>query len=121
VNVLTWVAVFLLGGAGSILRFLVDGAVSVRSARAFPYGTLVVNISGALLLGLVAGLALSHRDSLLLGTATIGAYTTFSTWLLETERLGEQGLAAALLLNIAVSLTAGVPAAALGRLIGAHL
>jgi len=121
VNALTWVAVFVLGGVGSILRFLVDGAVSLRSGRSFPLGTLVVNVSGAALLGLLAGLALSHRDSLLLGTATIGAYTTFSTWLLETERLGEQGLAAALLLNVAVSLTVGVSAAELGRFIGAHL
>ena len=57
----------------------------------FPWGTLAVNISGAFALGLVAGLAL-HGDALLLaGTSLLGSYTTFSTWMLETYRLGEEG------------------------------
>ena len=59
-NVLVWVGVILIGGAGSVLRFLVDGAVSSRTGRAFPYGTLVVNVSGAMILGLITGLALDR-------------------------------------------------------------
>ena len=87
---LVWAGVVLIGGAGSVLRFLVDGAVSSRTGRAFPYGTLVVNLSGALVLGLLTGLALSGDDALLAGTAAVGSYTTFSTWMLETQRLTEE-------------------------------
>ena len=73
-----------------MLRFLVDRAVSTRIGRPFPFGTLVVNLSGALLLGFFAGLALSPHVALLAGTAFVGSYTTFSTWMLETQRLGEE-------------------------------
>jgi fluoride ion exporter CrcB/FEX len=55
-----WACVLLLGGVGSVLRFLVDKAVSARAGRAFPYGTLVVNISGAVVLGFLSGQA-PHR------------------------------------------------------------
>ena len=74
----------------SVLRFVVDRAVARRAARSFPFGTLAVNISGAALLGLLGGLALSKDAALLAGTAFVGAYTTFSTWMLETQRLGEE-------------------------------
>jgi fluoride exporter len=57
---IVWVGVLLAGGAGAVLRFLVDGAVARRAARSFPFGTLTVNISGATLLGLLGGLALSR-------------------------------------------------------------
>ena len=60
-------------------RFLVDRAVSGRLARSFPVGTFAVNISGATLLGLYAGLGLTGDAALLAGTAFVGAYTTFST------------------------------------------
>ena len=58
-TVVVWCGVGVLGGIGAILRFLVDGAVSRRAARAFPFGTLTVNLSGSLALGLIAGLTLS--------------------------------------------------------------
>lgn len=113
-----WVGVGLLGGAGSIARFLVDGATSARFARAFPLGTLVVNLSGSALLGLLAGLALSSDAYLLAGTATIGSYTTFSTWSLESQRLAEEGSRWLTLANVVGSLVLGVAAAALGHAIG---
>lgn len=116
-----WVGMALIGGAGSVLRFVVDGAIASRTGRTFPYGTLAVNISGALLLGLVAGLALSHDRALLAGTAAVGSYTTFSTWMFETQRLGEDRQVPNLAANIVVSLAAGIAAAALGRLLGSHL
>jgi CrcB protein len=119
--VVLWVGLALIGGAGSVLRFVVDGAISSRAGRSFPYGTLVVNISGAVLLGLVTGLALSHDKDLLAGTAAVGSYTTFSTWMFESQRLGEDRQVPNLAANIVVSLVAGVLAAALGRLIGSHL
>jgi len=118
---LVWVAVVLIGGAGSVLRFYVDGIVTAASGRDFPYGTLAVNLSGAVLLGLITGLALAGDAALLAGTAAVGSYTTFSTWILETQRLTEERQHRKALLNILVSLVLGVAAAELGRLIGAHL
>ena len=102
-----------------MLRFLVDGAVSSRAGRTFPYGTLVVNLSGALVLGLLTGLALSGDEALLAGTAAVGSYTTFSTWMLETQRLTEERQVRSAGLNMVVSLVLGVAAAAVGQAIGA--
>ncbi|MGH3985477.1 MAG: fluoride efflux transporter CrcB [Pseudonocardiaceae bacterium] len=106
-----------LGGA----FFLGYGAIASRTGRAFPYGTLVVNLSGSVLLGLIAGLTLSNDGALLAGAAAVGSYTTFSTWMFETQRLGEDHQMLNLAANVMVSLVAGVAAAALGRLIGSHL
>jgi CrcB protein len=121
VSVLLWTAVTLIGGAGSVARFMVDGLVSAAADRDFPFGTLVVNISGAVFLGLLTGLALSGDQALLAGTAAVGSYTTFSTWMLETQRMAEERKLGAVIANLAVSLVLGVAAAALGRLIGALL
>jgi CrcB protein len=120
-SVLVWVGVMVIGGAGSVLRFYVDGIVAAASGRDFPYGTLVVNLSGAIILGLLAGLALGGDAALLAGTAAVGSYTTFSTWMLETQRLTEERQYHKAALNIIVSLVLGVAAAELGRLIGTHL
>jgi CrcB protein len=116
-----WAGVALLGGLSAIARFALDGRVAARFGRTFPYGTLAVNASASLLLGLVAGLALTGNALLLVGTATIGSYSTFSTWMLETHRLAEDGETAAAVVNLAVSLAVGVAAAELGRLIGQAL
>jgi len=120
-SILIWTAVVLIGGAGSVIRFLADGAISSAAGRDFPFGTMVVNISGAVILGLLTGLALGHDQALLFGTAAVGSYTTFSTWMLETQRLTEERQHRKAIVNVAVSLVLGVTAAALGRLIGAHL
>jgi CrcB protein len=121
VNPLVWVGVVVLGGVGSVLRFLVDGRVSAQLGRSFPYGTLVVNLSGAVLLGLVTGLTLGDDASLLAGTATVGSYTTFSTWMFETQRLAEDRQLPGLAGNLTISLVAGLVAAALGRFLGGVL
>jgi len=115
VTPLVWIGVALLGGAGACLRFWLDGAVAARVGRDFPFGTLAVNVSGALVLGLLSGATLSANAALLAGTATIGSYTTFSTWMLETQRLGEDGQLRRAAANVVVSLAAGLAAAALGR------
>jgi CrcB protein len=121
VTALVWVSVGLLGGIGALGRFLLDAAVSLRLGRQFPVGTLVVNLSGAFLLGLLVGLGVGGRALLLAGTATLGSYTTFSTWMLESHRLGEDGEVRLALANLAVSLLAGVAAAAVGRALGGAL
>jgi CrcB protein len=121
VSALVLAGVGVLGGAGALARFLLDGAVASRTGRDFPYGTLAVNLSGALVLGVLAGAALSDDAYRLAGTGLIGAYTTFSTWAFESHRLGEDGQLRAGALNFAVSLVLGVAAAWLGRRIGGAL
>lgn len=118
---LTWIGVVLIGGLGAVLRFLVDRAVARRAARPFPFGTLAVNISGAALLGLIAGLALGKEAALLAGTAFVGAYTTFSTWMLETQRLGEERQLRAAAVNLLLSVALGETAVLVGQQIGQHL
>ena len=94
---------------------MVDRAVARRAARSFPFGTLTVNITGAVLLGLITGLALPHQAALLAGTAFVGAYTTFSTWMFETQRLTEERQAWPAIANIVVSVVLGIAAAAAGQ------
>lgn len=120
-SALTWIAVAALGGIGSLARFFVDGSVASRIGRVFPFGTLAVNLSGAVLFGLIVGLAFTGNALLLVGTATIGSYTTFSTWMLESHRLAEDSDLRAALGNIVMSAALGIGAAALGRVIGTHL
>jgi len=116
-----WAGVLALGGVGAVLRFLVDRAVASRIARSFPFGTLTVNLSGAVLLGLISGLALSPAAALLAGTALVGSYTTFSTWMLETQRLREERQLWPAAANIVVSVILGVAAAMLGQWIAGRL
>ncbi len=116
-----WIGVALLGSIGSIARFLLDGAVSSRGSSSFPFGTLAVNVSGALVLGLLTGFALSGEALVLAGTATIGSYTTFSTWMLETHRLSEDGQSPDAALNVIVSVLVGFGAAVLGKWLGGVL
>lgn len=120
-TVLDWAGVMLIGGIGSVMRFLVDRTVTRQLARPFPFGTLTVNISGAALLGFLGGLALSREAALLAGTAFVGAYTTFSTWMLETQRLGEERRIWAAAANLVVSVVLGIAAAFLGQWVAEQL
>jgi CrcB protein len=121
VSLLGWLGVFVLGGVGALGRFGVGRAVTARAGARLPYGTFAVNISGALILGVLTGLTLSDDAALLVGTAAVGSYTTFSTWLFETHRLGQAGRHRAAVANIVVSLVLGVAAVALGRSLGGLL
>ncbi len=116
-----WVGVALIGGLGAVARFTLDGLVSQWFGRSLPFGTFVINVSGAFVLGLLVGLTLPAEQYTLEGTAAIGSYTTFSTWMLETHRLGEDGQIWPGVANMVVSVVVGVSAAALGRVIGEHL
>jgi fluoride exporter len=121
VSVPIWIGVGLVGGVGALLRFFVDGRVAAHDGRDFPLGTFVVNLSGAAILGLLAGLGLRGDGLLIAGTATIGSYTTFSTWMLESQRLVEDGEFALAAANVLLSLLVGLGALALGRFIGGHV
>lgn len=116
---LAWLGAFLAGGVGAVLRFVVDRAVASRRGRDFPYGTLVVNLGGSAVLGFLTGLALGDNAALVAGTGAVGAYTTFSTWIFETERLSEERELGSAGMNIIVSIVLGVAAAACGKAIGA--
>ncbi len=118
---MTAVLVVLCGGAAAIARFLVDGAVEARRLGEFPLGTLVVNLGGTFLLGLLVGLSAPPRTVEVLGTAAVGSYTTFSTWMLETHRPAEEGELRLAWLNVVVSLAAGFGAVVLGRALGTAL
>jgi fluoride exporter len=113
--VIAWVGVALVGGLGALTRFWLDGAVSRRVGGVFPIGTLAVNISGSFVLGVLVGAGVGGDALLVAGTGFVGAYTTFSTWMLETERLGEDGRWRALALNVVASVVVGLAAVALGR------
>ena len=106
-NALVWVAVGVVGGLGALLRFLVDGLVASGFRPDFPLGTLIVNLTGAFILGFLVGLGFTGDGLLLAGAATIGSYTTFSTWMLESQRLVEDGEMVAAGANVLISLGAG--------------
>jgi CrcB protein len=116
-----WIGVAILGGFGALVRFLIDGSVSAVLGTALPFGTFLINVTGAFLLGRLTGLALSGDALVLAGTATLGSYTTFSTWMLETHRLREEGRFRPAAANLVLSLVVGLGAAALGRTIGVHV
>ena len=111
------------GFMGAIARRVVDLWVSDRSGSAFPLGTLVVNLSGAFVLGLLFAWAVERdvlpreiRGPVMIGF--IGAYTTFSTWMLESMRLFEDGAWQLALLNLTVPVVLGVIAVAGGLAVG---
>jgi CrcB protein len=111
------------GFAGAIARYLVDGAVAERAAGAFPWGTLIVNLSGSLVLGLLFAVSTERailpaeiRGPVLIGF--IGAYTTFSTYMLESWRLVEDGAIALALANLLGSTLLGLAAVVAGVAIG---
>ncbi|MCW2995431.1 MAG: CrcB protein [Conexibacter sp.] len=117
-SVWVWIGVGLAGGCGAVARALLTHAVNVKAGRAFPYGTLVVNLSGAVVLGVVAGSGLGGDALRIAGTGLIGAYTTFSTWMLETRHAWVTGRRGHAVANVALSLAAGLAAVWLGRVVG---
>ncbi len=118
---LAWIAVGLLGGVAAAARFVLDYEVSARFGSAFPLGILAVNLLGAFALGLVAGTTLSGATATVVSGGVIGSFTTFSTWILDTDKLGTAGRADLAWANLAISLLAGLGAVALGHWLGAAL
>ncbi len=115
------------GAAGAVARYLVDSAVLDRFPGAFPLGILVVNVGGSFVLGLLAALIVDRavlssdlRAPLIVGF--LGAYTTFSTLMLDSWRLAEGGLPLLAVANLAGSVVLGVLAVVgglwIGRLLG---
>jgi fluoride exporter len=116
-----WIAVGLLGGVAAAARFLIDAEIAARANSEFPLGILAVNLSGSLFLGVLAGAALHGEALVIVAGGGIGSFTTFSTWILDSHRLGEAGELRLAWLNIGLSLAAGFAAVALGHWLGTVL
>jgi CrcB protein len=114
------------GAAGAVARFLVGDAFSSRFGTGWPYGTLFINVSGSFLIALFFG-AGAQRTGLedgwryLFPIGFVGAYTTFSTYEFETQRLIELGRAPAAALYVAASNLLGFGAVLLGSAVGKRI
>jgi fluoride exporter len=116
--VIVGLLVALAGGLGAAARLVVDGAVRARWSRSFPVATLTVNATGSAVLGLLLGghLAGAVPTTVLLvaGVGFCGGYTTFSTAMVETVRLAQDGDAVRAVGNVVASFVVCVAAAAAG-------
>ena len=114
------------GFAGAIARYVVDGAVAERTGGGFPWGTLAINVSGSFALGLLFAMSAERamlpadiRGPLMIGF--LGAYTTFSTYMLESWRLIESGAWAQAVANLGGSIALGLVAVFVGLTVGRAL
>ena len=119
----TIVGIMIAGALGAAARYGLDGLVSDRAGSAFPWGTFVVNMTGAFLLGFLFTVATERVvvDAWLrfaITTGFIGSYTTFSTLTLESARLVEDGSYSLALLNAGGSMVAGMVAVGAGIVLG---
>ena len=112
--------IFFGGGAGSILRYLLQGGLHRLAGESFPWGTTVVNISGCFLIGLLGGLFFGprpipedYRVAILIGV--LGGYTTFSTFAWETMQLSDDREFLYASLNVVLSIAVGLAAVWLGK------
>ncbi|MCK9793907.1 CrcB family protein [Isoptericola sp. 4D.3] len=118
--------VAVAGGLGAAARFVVDGAVRARTpGAAFPWATVVVNVSGSLLIGLVTGVLLGADDPasldpwrLAVATGFCGGYTTFSTAMVESVRLARSDRWRLALANAVGTMALTLAAVAAGIAVG---
>ncbi|MFF4412059.1 fluoride efflux transporter CrcB [Streptosporangium sp. NPDC001559] len=115
---MNWLLVLAGAAVGAPLRYLTDRMVQARHDTVFPWGTFTVNVSGSLVLGLLAGAALSGavgtEIQLLVGTGFCGALTTYSTFSYETLQLAENGARFYAVANVVASVIAGLGAVFVG-------
>ena len=115
--------VFLLaaacGGLGAATRYLVDLGIARLTGTRFPWGVMVINVTGALALGLVIGML--PGAAFVIGTGFLGGYTTFSTAMIDTVALWRDGARRASVLNAVGMLAAAVAAAVCGLVLGAAI
>jgi fluoride exporter len=113
-----WLVVALAGGLGAACRFMVDRTVAFHPEALLPWGTVVVNVTGSLAAGamvrLVADLVVTEDVGLVVAGGFLGAYTTFSTAMVETLRLLEQRAPVRALLNLLAPVVLATAAAMLG-------
>jgi CrcB protein len=119
--VIVALAIGLLGGLGSVARFAVHRGVTREHPSSFPLGTFVVNIAGAFAIGVLFGADAGHDLTLVAGIGFLGGFTTFSTWMFESERLNVDGYPAAAMRNIALSTGLGLLSVVVGVALGQAL
>lgn len=114
-----YLAIALGGALGSVLRFAMNEALSARFGRAFPWGTLSINVIGSFLIGLAAVLLVERWDlspavRLGLMVGVLGGFTTFSSFSLEVVNLAQNGALLRAMLYVLASVSVCVLAAAAG-------
>lgn len=108
------VLVTLAGAFGAVARYLLAVFVQQRVDTEFPVGTLAVNLSGAFVVGIVAGIDDLQTSATLIAAGFLGGFTTFSTWMIETIRLGIPQLRSRAVFNLIIPILVGIGLAAVG-------
>jgi fluoride exporter len=120
-----WTAFLIAAGFGATARYLLSLAIQDRVAANRPWGTFVVNVSGCLAAGLVAGFVIHHglgpTSARVMAVGFLGSFTTFSTLTYETVRLAEVGELRVAAVNLGGSLVIGVAAATAGLTLAATI
>lgn len=120
-----FIALALCGGLGAAARYLLDGWVQRRTGGSYPWGTMLINLTGSLVLGFLTGLVTARLAppawQLVLGTGFLGGYTTFSTASVETVRLLQDDRRQAAVLNGLGTLVGATVAASVGLWCGVRL
>lgn len=115
------VLIAAFGGLGAVSRFVVDGMIRTALGRKFPWGTLIINVTGSFILGVLTGFVLHKELSsnilLIVGTGFCGGFTTFSTAIFEAVRLIEERRYTAVIVQIIGNGILSLLAAALGLLL----
>lgn len=111
-------AVFFCGGLGSLCRWWIHRSIVLRSPGDFPLGTFIVNVLGAFLIGVLFGADASTDVMKVAGAGFLGGFTTFSTWMYESERLAVDGHGSAATRNVAISSGVGLVAVLIGVVVG---
>lgn len=115
-----YLAVAAGGSAGALLRYIVAAQIGRINVR-FPLGTFVINITGSCFLGwfvtFVSRHSVSDATRLAIGVGFVGAYTTFSTFMFESNRLADDGAGFAAIMNLLGSLIVGIMAVRLGMML----
>ena len=110
----TFILIGLGGAAGSMARFALGNFITSRSKSDFPFGTFLINIIGAFLLGIAVSAGLGTSLSLLVAQGFLGAFTTFSTFMFESFTLIENKRLNRAVLYIAASILLGVLSFSMG-------
>jgi CrcB protein len=120
VTVFSWVALVVAGGVGAGIRYLMDAGVQRGRREAFPLGIFLVNVTGALLLGLLTGMgsAVGADWVAVLGVGLLGGYTTFSTVSVDSVMLVRRGRRDWAVINLVGTLVVATAAAVLGLVLG---
>jgi CrcB protein len=99
------------GGMGALARYELAGFVARKIPDPRPWGTLVVNVTGSAATGALVAAGWPHDVSSVVGTGFLGGFTTFSTWMVESARLAEEGMALWSVMNLTAMVVAGLGAA----------